>query len=140
MNPELEKKLAEKYPSLFRDRERPPTESLMCFGCECEDGWFNIIDALCRVLSSHVENGHWKHEEPLRFVQIKEKFGTLRMYTAGSDDYVYGAVDMAETISGRTCEACGKPARVRNSGMWLKTLCEDCADARGYSSYDGEHP
>lgn len=134
MSPELEKKLVEKYPSLFRDRERPPTESLMCFGCECEDGWYDIIDRLCDNLNRHAEND-WKYEEPLRFTQIKEKFGGLRAYTAGSDDYVDGTVDMAESLSYRTCEVCGDRARIKNSGMWLKTLCERHAAERQYTDY-----
>jgi hypothetical protein len=57
--------------------------------------------------------------------QIKEKFGTLRMYCDNVDDYARGVIDMAETLSGETCEACGgkgKPV----GGRWVQTLCEEC--------------
>jgi hypothetical protein len=57
------------------------------------------------------------------FVQIKEKFGSLRMYHDGGDARAAGIVDMAETLSSCTCEVCGAPATTR-SGRWVSTLCD----------------
>jgi hypothetical protein len=57
--------------------------------------------------------------------QIKEKFGTLRMYCDNVDDYARGVIDMAEALSADTCEVCGgkgKPV----GGRWVQTLCEEC--------------
>lgn len=133
MNPELEGKLAEKYPGLFRDRERPPTESLMCYGCECADGWHDIIYEMCSLISRYLnEKGRVDGPQDYRFTQIKEKFGGLRVYGQGGDDYIDGVVDMAESMSYRTCELCGDSARVKSSGNWLKTLCERHAGEMGY--------
>ena len=50
MREELDKKLCEKYPLLFKNRYGNPQETLMCFGLECGDGWYNIIDVLCVML------------------------------------------------------------------------------------------
>lgn len=55
-------------------------------------------------------------------VQVKEKFGTLRFYVDGGDDYTDGVIAMAEALSGRTCEECGAPGTT-NSGGWLSTRC-----------------
>jgi len=55
--------------------------------------------------------------------QIKEKFGTLRFYYNGGDDYIRGLVSMAEGFSSRTCENCGNPGRRRGVG-WLYTACD----------------
>jgi len=55
--------------------------------------------------------------------QVKEKFGTLRFYYTGGDEYVAGLVAMAESMSGVTCEMCGTLGK-RQSGRWIKTLCE----------------
>jgi len=55
--------------------------------------------------------------------QIKEKFGTLRFYYDGGDDYVSGMVSLAESLSGLTCEKCGDVGIPRNGG-WLRTLCD----------------
>jgi hypothetical protein len=58
--------------------------------------------------------------------QIKEKFGTLRFYYNGGDEYISGLVAMADSMSGRICEDCGKPGK-RTSGGWIRTLCDEHA-------------
>lgn len=132
MREELEQKLVSKFPELFADKDKPPTESLMSFGCECADGWFDILYGLCGVISQHIKNGHWKHEEPYRFFQIKEKYAGLRVYDNGHDEYIAGAIAMAETLSYRTCELCGAPGRVCSAGIWLRTLCPAHAEEHNY--------
>jgi len=56
--------------------------------------------------------------------QIKEKFGTLRFYYDGGDDYISGMVSLAESLSGLTCEECGSIGE-RRSGGWIRTLCDE---------------
>lgn len=58
--------------------------------------------------------------------QIKEKFGTLRFYYHGGDDYIRGLEAMADSMSAVICEDCGKPGKLRTGG-WVRTLCEDHA-------------
>ena len=65
-------------------------------------------------------------------MQIKEKFGTLRFYTGGGDQYTNGVLAMAECMSAVTCEECGDRGKVRTSG-WHRTLCDEHAVAAGYS-------
>ena len=55
--------------------------------------------------------------------QVKEKYGTLRFYYDGGDDFIHGAVAMAEGMSSRTCEVCGSPGKLFGGG-WVSTLCE----------------
>ena len=62
-------------------------------------------------------------------VQVKEKFGTLRFYYNGGDEYIHGLVAMAETMSARTCESCGAPAKSTNNG-WITTMCQSCIDSK----------
>jgi hypothetical protein len=123
MSPELEQKLTEKYPSIFADRDRPPTESLMCFGCECGDGWFDLLDALCFRLTQ------LDSDKELRAMQVKEKFGTLRFYTGPASDAAYELISFAEDMSARTCEACGNKGSTRGGG-WVVTLCDACDEKR----------
>jgi hypothetical protein len=61
--------------------------------------------------------------------QVKEKFGTLRFYYTGGDDYISGMVRMAESMSGVTCEECGAPGE-QNDGGWIRTLCEEHGASR----------
>lgn len=95
-------------------------------------GWWPIIESLCSQIQHHVD---WKQEQKEKYqrgdgceqvvvAQIKEKFGGLRFYYDGGDDYVNGLVSMAESWAARTCEECGKPGTSR-SGGWIKTLCDE---------------
>lgn len=138
MKAELEHELVNKYPNLFADRSLPPTKSLMCFGCDHGDGWFFIIESMCHQISQHISNGGWEYEDPYKFVQIKEKFGGLRVYDHGSNEYIRGVIDMAESMSYRVCELCGNQGSKYHSGMWVKTLCQTCADKNGYEKYRPE--
>lgn len=58
--------------------------------------------------------------------QVKEKFGTLRFYYDGGDDYINGVVSFAENSSAHTCEECGLPGKLRHGG-WVRTLCDNHA-------------
>jgi hypothetical protein len=71
---------------------------------------------------------HWRMVKPevpqVVAAQVKEKFGTLRFYFDGGDDYVRGLVAMAESMSTVTCEECGNPGKQRG-GRWIQTLCDE---------------
>ena len=66
--------------------------------------------------------------------QIKEKFGTLRFYYTGGDEYVNGLEHMADSMSAVICEACGCPGKRRSSApkRWIRTLCDKHAHEQGY--------
>lgn len=57
-------------------------------------------------------------------IQVKEKFGGLRFYYMGGDEYIRGLENMAESMSYRTCEVCGVPG-TSTKGGWIRTLCEE---------------
>ena len=60
--------------------------------------------------------------------QIKEKFGTLRIYYTDyskSQEYISGVFDFAEAMSVHICEECGKQGKTRGDLSWMKTLCAD---------------
>jgi uncharacterized Zn-finger protein len=120
MKEELEQKLFDEFPSLFADRTEPETKSLMCYGIEVEDGWYDVLYRLCTRLVALKDIGDF------RFFQIKEKFGDLRIYANGTTQEAYGLIDMAEQESSKTCEYCGSVNDVRHTGKWIKTLCFTC--------------
>jgi hypothetical protein len=175
MKQELDKLLCERYPKMMVNRDKSMMETCMCWGFECGDGWFNILNQLMGNIQHHID---WRArqreldnkfnqmatqlksgdstlfdeemkdlinrdyverrrqeliDQPLRELkecpqvtldQVKEKFGSLRFYYTGGDDYVSGLVTMAESLSGVTCEECGKPG-TQTQGGWIKTACED---------------
>lgn len=165
MKKEFTDKLKEKYPKILSGKYGG-----VCVG----DGWFDLIDSLCRLIQGHIDNTnesrHYdiayndmvaaaksgdtsrinqhldflneeqrarrveeiiRSEKPRKVAeeitqvvaaQIKEKFGGLRFYIDGGDDYIHGAITMAENLSYRICEECGTPGKTEGPG-WYRTLC-----------------
>lgn len=123
MREELDKQLCEKYPKLFADRNSPMTETAMCWGFEVGDGWYDLIDILCGSIQGYIDSNN---KQQITVSQVKEKFGTLRFYTNGSTDLINGMIWMAEHMSCRICETCGKPGKYRGKG-WFYTACDEHA-------------
>lgn len=87
------------------------------------EGWFQILWELCvsleRIAQSRVADG----KPPVRIVQVKEKYGTLRVYVEGGSQEIHDLIDAAELASERICEACGKPGNLLCLRGWYQTLC-----------------
>jgi len=127
LNSKLTKQLYEKYPVVFGQHKLPMTETAMCWGFDCGDGWYNIIDCLAFLIQR--ENERLKEEDrnvTIQATQVKEKLGTLRFYTNYSTGYTSGAIHMAEAISGCICEVCGSTDGVSQTEGWIHTLCKRC--------------
>jgi hypothetical protein len=166
MTTELEQKLIEKYPILFQDKDKSPKETLMCFGIETGDGWYKILDNLFGYFYEIMEQdyyipfnkeyiiegdektyGTYIQSPKVKLVQVKEKYGTLRVYfttyneeTISEDieskidkisydrmlNRIYTKIDEAvnysEYISSKTCEVCGDDG-TQTTGYWISTLC-----------------
>ena len=136
MRKELDEELCRKYPQIFCNRHAPMTQTAMCWGFDCGDGWYNIIDAVCAMIQNHERTNKLNNVvmPPVIATQVKEKYGTLRFYYTGGDDYINGVVAMAEYMSRVTCETCGAPGEIREDG-WIRTLCDEHAKEQGY--YEG---
>jgi hypothetical protein len=124
MKQENDEYLCKVYPKMMVNRAKDMKETCMCWGFECGDGWFQIINQLMGNIQNHID---WQNREKeivrqVTLDQVKEKFGTLRFYYTGGDDYIRGMVTMAESMSSVTCEECGKPG-TSTGGGWIKTVC-----------------
>jgi uncharacterized protein with HEPN domain len=137
-----------RYPVLFRlanqDAEATP-EPFAVDGFTVGDGWFGIIDRLAGELSA---------DPDLFVIQVKEKFGLLRVYlradnrrstrghlTAPASGSPLLSVHFSPEMSGRldaamaraveesrrTCEVCGKPGKLAERSRWLSVRCRPCA-------------
>jgi len=143
MKKENDEYLCKVYPKMMVNRNKDMKETCMCWGFECGDGWFQILNQLMANIQHHIDWKERQREVAIRFNskaasgemrevpeevpqvildQVKEKFGTLRFYYSGGDDYISGLVSMAESMSGITCETCGKPG-TQTGGGWIKTAC-----------------
>ena len=56
MKDELDDKLVEKYPKIFKDRHADMRTTCMCWGMETGDGWYWLIDNLCSTIQSYTDN------------------------------------------------------------------------------------
>lgn len=127
---EFEAKMTTSFPKMF---------SKPYGGFAVGPGWWPIIESLCRNIQSHIDNRERSREVLLKnnphnisipdsvpqvvVAQIKEKFGGLRFYYDGGDEYIDGMVRMAESWAGNTCEECGVSGKLRMGG-WIRTLCD----------------
>jgi len=138
MKQELQQQLYDKYPELFSNKDKSIMESCMGWGIECGDGWYDILSSLCWMIKQQEDNirsqTEYKQQKdatytsdyyPVKFDQIKEKFGGLRVYFTGGDSYIQGLVSMAESFSYKICEVCGERGKP-NKGGWISTLCDKC--------------
>ena len=156
---ELEKQLEKEFP--FMQKSRYDEHNLYhLYGCECGDGWYNLIHELCQEISERYEQEG--KEADIVIAQVKEKFATLRFYyeyedvsvpihafdffggpslrftpnDGGDEETVQLRNDIANIVrsyeakSGSVCEKCGKAGKIRKDLRWIRTLCEDC-----YSDY-----
>lgn len=108
-------------------------QNLMAFGFDCGDGWFKILSKCLVQLRALRECGLAPN---LMLIQVKEKFGTLRVYVHGYDkhDITDAIISRAERLSGSTCEDCGEHGKTRGGG-WITTLCASC-----YEKMNGSPP
>lgn len=121
-----------KYSKLFGKKRGDDARRWPIFyGFEHDDGWLCIVEELCEMIQFHTDRKRAsdpKFPQP-EILQCKEKFGTLRFYISGGDDYINGLIAFAEKSSARTCERCGGIGKSQK-GAWIKVLCDPCNKIR----------
>jgi len=124
MRQDLDALLCERYPKIFADRHRPVTESRMGLGFMCGDGWFELIDGLCRELQSATDT---EAAPQVVAVVVKEELGWLTFSCRNRNDAQHDMVDKAMTRSGSICEQCGRPGQRLTQGRMIMTRCPEHA-------------
>jgi hypothetical protein len=117
-----------KYPQLFERASLSETESCMGRGIECGIGWYSLIDKMCYDLEQLFVGIPYSNYPKIE--QVKEKFGSLRVYIDFFDsslhlsDKAYGIIYQAEHDSSKICETCGEPGSVIQKSGWIYCACE----------------
>lgn len=123
MNKELEKRLFDKHPKLFAQKDLSMQKTCMCWGICTGNGWYWLIDNLCNCIQNYID----ANKKPqVEIVQLKEKFGELRFYTNGTDKLIDGMIWLAESMSYQICEICGSTTNITHTKGWIKTMCKKC--------------
>jgi len=150
MNKENTEKLFNDFPEFFNSRNEGLMASLMSFGFECHDGWFDLIYNLCSDIKDWYMNNESRHYDEnyenyevkkgiqphFQVQQVKEKFGTLRFYIGFAPKAIHDLIRKAENDSYFICERCGDDVRThefdgyhsyyRDDLGWVQTLCDKC--------------
>jgi hypothetical protein len=87
---------------------------------ECGDGWFDIVDKALMAMDPILREGE------IKILQIKEKYGGLRIYTTFTNDALDAIVARAEDEAKKTCEICGREGKMTCTHRWYRTLCPNC--------------
>lgn len=128
MSPDLDKELCGAFPKIFKDRHGDMRETAMCWGFEFSDGWYGIINKLCTAIQKYLDENPDVPQVVAK--QAKQKFGTLRFYVDGGDDYIHDLIEHAVEESGRACEMCGKAGKTVGTTR-VKTVCVEHNQIRG---------
>ena len=103
--------------------KQKPQEPYELFGIECGNGWNKLITPILDYIDLYNSG----HDDKIEILQIKEKFGGLRIYTSFSTPELDQLIDDAEEQSFKTCEYCGSTENVSQTKTgWIKTLCSKC--------------
>ena len=159
MNEANPQKLYADFPRLYR--YRLDEMSMMKYGFDTNDGWFDLIyklsaniEAEARKLGLDPNTDSWPAA-----LQVKEKFGQLKFYCAIGEQEselqpeqrgallsfrpmpnnaaIRALITEAEKQSLTICEGCGVPASLREEGWWRVT-CDACkAERQARRIWDG---
>lgn len=112
----IEDVLFSRYPKIFAD------SSLRIM---CGDGWFDLLDSLCRELQSATDENN---APQVVAVVVKEELGWLTFSCRGPNAAQRDMIGRAMDRSGHICEQCGQPGR-RLKHHVLFTRCANHAPA-----------
>lgn len=153
MTEEPEAILFEKYPTLFKDKDKPCSETCMCWGLCCASGWSYIIDDMCNSLMDLQS----EYDIDITFDQIKEKYGVLRVYYhfnlgkrwtyIDKIHYLDGKKEIEKVSLGRTYCDIKTPAYenvqnqideiIRTAEKFSSITCEKCGMTSGKANSNG---
>ena len=129
MREDLEEELQTRYIFMRRSDMDTIYEK---YGCQCENGWYNLIDETCSRIQAVYDE--MLIAPSLKILQIKEKFGTLRFYfelptrDETLRERITRIVDEAQVKSAQICERCGSVNREKKirTEDYYQTLCDAC--------------
>jgi hypothetical protein len=105
MRQELDTLLCEKYPKMMVNRNKNMQETCMCWGFECGDGWYNILNQLMGNIQHHID---WKDKQreyarTYNEMATQAKAGNFDLFEESMKDTVnleYKEKRLAEIVAG----------------------------------------
>lgn len=137
---EQNKELVNKYPflySAFNGAVSDADKFESTWQDDLPEGWKKAFcPQIWDELKAILEKANFLNE--FKFVQIKEKWGTLRLYHNGVPESIFDEItaweEKYEKLSENICINCGKPAEYMSVG-WILFYCKDCAAHNQKTAY-----
>jgi hypothetical protein len=127
--------MAERYPLALSEMRTPSapldtfeTRALARWGFEIHAGWRGIVERLLEKLERAIASQPPDERDRFRVVQLKEKFGSLKVYLgAEGTPEMKAAIETASEESTAVCDVCSAPGRLaeRPPLGWWATRCPD---------------
>ena len=95
-------------------------------GYTLQDGLDSVREGWANLVREAFEN----KPENIKIVQVKEKFGGLRIYTDYHIEEFENLLQDIERRSFTICDVCGKPGTPRAKGFWIRTTCDEDYERR----------
>ncbi len=102
---------------------------------EMPTGW---IRAFGKMLLDDIYNqAEAEGLEDFQIMQIKEKWGSLRVYCMPTSEAIEDIIEAYSEISKHVCAVCGKLDVPTVDIGWIVPLCKDCFKYTTYAVFDG---
>ncbi len=123
------KALIEKFPFMKIDEDNVSTYADFIYS-----GWWSSFGLkLCEELNNKlIELGkkeNYKYND-FKIIEIKEKYGMLRIYAYHCPTEITEIIHKYEEISAKTCIYCGRPAAPVKT-MYELPICNECIENAG---------
>lgn len=93
------------------------------------EGWTRLFLIFCKSLRPHLIDANYL--DKFIFTDVKEKYGTMRLYNNGCPADADHLEIIYEQFSYYVCQKCGQFATKETEG-WVSTYCDDCLENCGF--------
>jgi hypothetical protein len=122
------KQLIEKYPyliprTMYNGEVHPDYDYNHIVGeWDLPKGWFELFLQCCEDIYKPLEDAGCL--DSFRFLQVKEKFGQMRLYHCDASEEACDIISKYEFLSEQVCCVCGKHAVATTRG-WICPYCDE---------------
>lgn len=89
--------------------------------------WLNCIPEGWESIAKEMINKCEEIDPSYEIFDMKEKYGSLRIYSNTGSEKIIEIEQQYESISSKICCRCGKPATKISTG-WILPFCDNCVD------------
>jgi len=106
----------------MKDYQKPEIKEVPfpVLSCSVGNGWMSL------VVKCLFDLAKLNLSPDFSILQIKEKWGGLRIYTSYVTEEIEDVIQKYEILAEDTCEGCGAPGQLERVGGWWSVYCEKC--------------